>query len=1141
MKQMKGLLFLAVAFATLHTALTAAQFQVIPDGNSYRILRNGRPFIHSVVSPFTWKQETPYSKASDFQELPDGTKVWNATSTDPRLNYRMEIALEKDGTELEITFSHSAPYPYVKKNFPPTLMGFNIVPEYFQNAKYDVIEKNRGAFKTQSGTFAENPLSTTQSNWRELVLDNDGDSVLFDMNPIGIGDFELTYNCGVCRGMAAVIVKKDFLTVAWPNNMYSFGGMTAGKLRIKDGTLDDYGKDHAIRAFHYNDKMKAQNLLSFGAKIAGKDYVKADGRPFDDESNHGWIQGAPAETVTTASGAYYSHQAGKDGLYRLAGLTKGLHIITFGAGNPTGTPNDFSVAVNGQEVLPRRTIEDGRFLTASLPIWVDDGVADIELKGDYIVSAISSQLLLNDKEDFQCRRGFWVTDGHEPSALFNNANYKPRALVFKPSVMESPLPVHGQETAGEYRAFHAEFPKVDFSDPKNYWLFDAKIERVGNNSASMEELEDPAAMALLLDTAVEKGKNTVMFSGLHARHAYPHSLERTMAYMKRFCDEAHKRGIKVISHHDTTLLWNTEGGFRKLAETLDGVNRSTCNQLPGYQYCLLSPTFRKQCTDYVRQLVEVGMDALQLDEVTFVTHAGACPYCREEFHKDTGWYLPVDETNACFSSYDNDIYRAFSSWKQEKITQWRAELIQELRAINPNIVFTGYGAFHLVLSPYGLWAWNSNMVKSGRNYSLMGKECQSPNAIANARMFFASQKFYNWFRYADGIPIYTWCSTQEWRTSYFAFSGCLMNAQLPMDFGGGFEDNPPGAMPFQHFEKNPDAMDRRLCREMVRLGILYSLLSVYNDQTETMPSGAFGLSQTLEEMHIPYVFLADDGMTDELLKPLDVLDIGATGCFSDEHLAAILRFVENGGTLLMNGAVATRDTLGKKREKWPFEDILGFTVSEKNHPVSQVILDGTSIATAKLNASMMSPAPEVEAPLFTLRMEKGDVLPGVVEKPYGKGRILYFPARIEEQFYAADVPAGKTSSYECPQELYSAYQTILEKLVGGASLLKTDAPAKIFMTLYREGDQVLVHLLNGLATGNKKGDYITAGFKGTPFPPLEKDITFTVPAFGENEIFAVSPDFEGRKPLEGTYHDNGTVTVTLPKELLKGYTLVRIR
>lgn len=97
------------------------------------------------------------------------------------------------------------------------------------------------------------------------------------------------------------------------------------------------------------------------------------------------------------------------------------------------------------------------------------------------------------------------------------------------------------------------------------------------------------------------------------------------------------------------------------------------------------------------------------------------------------------------------------------------------------------------------------------------------------------------------------------------------------------------------------------------------------------------------------------------------------------------------------------------------------------------------------------------------------------------------------------------------------------------------------MTLYREDDQVLVHLLNGLATGNKKGDYITAGFKGTPFPPLEKDITFTVPAFGKNEIFAVSPDFEGRKPLEGTYHDDGTVTVTLPKELLKGYTLVRIR
>ena len=97
------------------------------------------------------------------------------------------------------------------------------------------------------------------------------------------------------------------------------------------------------------------------------------------------------------------------------------------------------------------------------------------------------------------------------------------------------------------------------------------------------------------------------------------------------------------------------------------------------------------------------------------------------------------------------------------------------------------------------------------------------------------------------------------------------------------------------------------------------------------------------------------------------------------------------------------------------------------------------------------------------------------------------------------------------------------------------------MTLYREKDQVLVHLLNGLASGHSKGDQVPNTFKKAPFPALTRDITITVPAFGKNEIYAVSPDFAGRKKLSGKYNADGTVTVTLPKELLKGYTLIRIR
>lgn len=120
------------------------------------------------------------------------------------------------------------------------------------------------------------------------------------------------------------------------------------------------------------------------------------------------------------------------------------------------------------------------------------------------------------------------------------------------------------------------------------------------------------------------------------------------------------------------------------------------------------------------------------------------------------------------------------------------------------------------------------------------------------------------------------------------------------------------------------------------------------------------------------------------------------------------------------------------------------------------------------------------------------------------------------------------------------YRSILKSAVGKSSALQTDAPEKVFMTLYREKDQVLVHLLNGMAGGMKKGEKGTVKFKGHPFPALKKDISITVPCFGKKGVFAVSPDFKGRKKLAAGYNADGTVTVVLPKELLKGYTLIRI-
>lgn len=1131
----------AVSICIITTAvciLSAAEYKLEQAGPTCRIYRNGRLLVDRVNNPFLLKQDRPFSWKADEKKLPDGSRVFNFTSTDPRLNYRMEIALLRNRTEVEI--SASARYPaYSEPKKAQPMIGIAAEADFIRDSYFDGYMGTGRSVNRQQGNIAKFPKDR---NWRFLTVKKGDDSILFDLNPVGAGDYCSCYPYGAINGVPPV--EKDRsgrLCITYKNTILPSGGMLATKIRIKDGTMDTYKQDHALLAMSYVDALKPLYLLSFGSAKHGKFYTAADTLPWTAGRNWGWIGKAPEKTVRTASGAYYSHLAGQDAVYRLSGLPDGLHLVTVGAGNPAGTANRFSVTVNGQTLLKDHTVAKDRFMTATLPIWVDDGRAELKFTGKFIVSAIADQFLMSNREDFQCRRGFWVTEGHEPSVLFRNSNYRPYAEKFKPSVKTAVLPQTGKESAGKYREFNPQISRVNFKDPKNFWLFNTRFERIGTNSSDLNELTRPEHLAKTMDDAVRKNHNTIMFSGMHSRHTFPKSRQRTIDYTRSICAAAHRNGLKVIEHHDATLLWNTEAGFRTLAERIGSVNRSIRNQLPGLQLCILDPEFTRDCMDYLKELVRAGIDGLQLDELNFYYHAGGCPTCREQFHKDTGWYLPVDETHPFFHTRSNEISRAFFSWKLAKKEEWKENMRRELWKINPNLAITGYGSFALLLTPEALWTWNSDLMRNGRSTSLMGKECQSPNVIANNRMFMVSQKVYNYFRYAFDIPVFTWLSSADWQTSYYAYAVCQMLGQLPLDYGHGFSAKSP--VDFIAFDRHPDRMNNQFCRELSQVAILYSYQSLCQDTSIPYPPGPFGFAQTLDEMHVPYQFLGDDGLTEELLKPFKVLYVGSASCLRDDQIAVIRKFAENGGRVILSGFAGARDEIAKWRKPWPFADIMGFSLSAKAEAVSSIQNGKSNLKVPAPVLKCAVPVPSVETIQGTFRytLKSGKSLPGVIAKKVGKGVIVYSPVRLEERAYAPDTASGKVAKFVYETELLALLRKELGIHLQGASLLTTNAPMKVPMTLFREKDQILVHLINGQGGGLTNGKKVSWKFYGNAFPAIPEDITFTVPYIGKNAVFAVSPDFKGRKALKAVYHDNGTVTVTLPKELLKTYTLVRIQ
>ena len=118
-------------------------------------------------------------------------------------------------------------------------------------------------------------------------------------------------------------------------------------------------------------------------------------------------------------------------------------------------------------------------------------------------------------------------------------------------------------------------------------------------------------------------------------------------------------------------------------------------------------------------------------------------------------------------------------------------------------------------------------------------------------------------------------------------------------------------------------------------------------------------------------------------------------------------------------------------------------------------------------------------------------------------------------------------------------QSLLDQAQAG--VWQCDAPGKVHTTLYsiKNSKLMYAHFLNATGSNLAHGEVITVGVPENGFPPLKKDITFTVKNIRIVSAEAASPDFEGWKTLKFANTADGA-TITLPGELLKVYTIVKI-
>ena len=1021
--------------------LAALSVREVGDG-VFDIVRDGVVVLDDVRATFGWPQPTKFR--SEKSVAPDGSRVWNRWSDEKEGRFRFELVERKDGAiEVSIMGSGDATTKNRWRNIE-----FSLPADVYSGKPWKGLLKNGRGYHEGEGSFG----AAGKQTFRYLATVG----LVFDFGPFGPTEFT-EHGYRSIAPIAYFTFDKDGGAIARYTSNFNgpSGGWSGAKLVLREGVFEDYAKLHALKGFWYGQRMETSHLFKFGAPQAGNEaarYVNGD-VPF--EKAFGWVGDVPRTThVGNRTGAYYSQVTGSGkATYRIAGLVNGWHIITLQLGNWTGVENRFAVRVNGEPLAEDVSVGAKNARTIARCVRVKDGKVDLEFDGTWTVSGIGVQPRLYEAEDFTVIRAFWYVKGFEPSEKYRTSTAaEPPVIATLDETIDMPEP--GKETAAKLRELPRE---TDCGTGDLAWVREQRMWKLPS-CVEGEWDDETYREKLFAEQVAAHGYNSIMINGMLSRHTFPKdTIARGQERLAEITRLAKKHKLKVIDHMDTTLLWGHETGFRVMLERFPQVIRERWGNLPAaFQLCPNNPEMKKWLFEYLKRDVEAGVDGFQLDEVEFCSGC-MCRHCREKFHAETGWQLPLDETSPDLKPGSKTEFAVvWGMWKSKVVTDWHIELRKYLKKLKPDLYLSKYSTTsNFVLSRFS----HDCLVDYGRVMSSFGTEIMTANSIYNGRALLPLMKSKNVLTDAFGAPVWNWFYDKTPYSNYFSWGLCTLIGQVALLNDPKNDGSVPDPV---NWAKVSRPMKADGARELAEVALLFSSATRDRCPKSDHEVELIGLAQELDALHIPYRYVLDVGLSAEKLSGIKVLFLGDAKILDEAVRGEIAKFCAAGGR------VYARPGIG-------------------DYPLQ----------------------PSCAA--FYSR----EVIPWMSRK------YVFDPDRQAEEKVRKE----------------------LTELVGDACYWKVrGADERVHAALWKErsGD-VCVHFLNGRGGDAKPGDNLFDEMvPKVPFPDQEEDIVFVLPCAGETAV-ALSPDFFGERKLEVKSFDGRGIRVTLPKELFKAYTLVRIR
>ena len=582
-------------------------------------------------------------------------------------------------------------------------------------------------------------------------------------------------------------------------------------------------------------------------------------------------------------------------------------------------------------------------------------------------------------------------------------------------------------------------------------------------------------------------------------------------FLRELVEEAHGAGIRVVAmvaHTANKLLYLKHSDWGQVNYRGEPVllEHAPASGEWAPEWPLLCPNspFLGHALMEVREVLDLGVDGVFFDSFRYQPDpekACYCKWCRARFSEEYGYDMPT------VPDWDNSVWRLLWDWRYRVVVEALRELSMEAKRRNP-------GAHVMYNSHPGGWAGRTNRVVEYSRGFLDGVFAECSEADFEPPGFIAEMVKLTRAMAGPGVKVYAS------RNAFHSLKP-TMPAPGPVIRQGLREAIIAGGEPWVLVFSSMLVTHRSFIEDVGKVFREHEALEEYIEGSEPLTYAAIlvsnkvrdhygrlspetyvdeirGFYYMLQHLHLPVEFIAESDVAEKHDK-YDVIILADTACTGKELIGVLRDRARSGkavvashktslydGDCLPAGGLLAGDVLGAElvAEPLSLEWLYVEPVERGALGLQEPLLVGDNPRDLSKPWHLASivpvkPLKGFRAPLrlrlpgyrygqeYTLGRSSPPIGPALDAAGAVLGeKTIYYPWRIGSNYWASGYPAYR--------------DILLGSLtqVGATPPIEARAPSTVITTYWRQGERIIVHLLN--YTSNQR--ILTAGFTGAKQP-----------------------------------------------------------